>query len=104
MKFLSQLKEYWFLIVFIFGGAGTITTIVGNNYVGGVANDTLKSDASKVYLQQLIKDELAASKQFTEVNGTLVLHDSQIKGNAANIVLTQQQLQDVARILMQPPD
>lgn len=97
---LEQLKQYWFLIVFIFGGVAAITQIVGKDYVGGVAGDTVKSDATKLYIQEIIAEELAKASALTAVNGKLELHGSQIEGNADDIALTQTQLQDVARILM----
>lgn len=101
-KFLAQLKEYWFLIVFIFAGVAAITKILGQDYVGGVADDTLKGDAAKLYIQELIKAELKDAKAIAEVNGQLELHGSKIGENAEDIALTQSQLQDVARILMTP--
>jgi len=101
---LKQLQEYWSLIVFIFGGVVAITQIVGDDYVGGVADDTLKSDATKLYIQKIIAEELEEAKAMTEMVGKLNLHDSQISGNTADIELTQTQLQDVARILMTPPE
>lgn len=101
---LDQLKHYWFLIVFIFGGVAAITTILSDNYVGGVADDTLKGDAAKLYIQELIADELADDATITALHGKLELHGSKIDGNTSDIALTQTQLQDVARILMTPPD
>jgi hypothetical protein len=100
MKWLKQIKEYWFLIVFIFGGVAAISSLVVGGYVSEIADDNLHSDASKAYIVGLIDDKLEDSVVITTMDGTLILHDSKIKGNTQNIVVTQDQLRDVIQILM----
>lgn len=55
---LDQLKQYWFLIVFIFGGVAAIVKVLGNSYVIEVADSNLKGDAAKQYITELIQHEL----------------------------------------------
>jgi hypothetical protein len=101
---LDQLKQYWFLIVFIFGGVAAIVKVLGNSYVIEVADSNLKGDAAKQYITELIQHELEKASAIAALNGRLETHDAKIESNADDIQLTQSQLQDVARILMQPPN
>jgi len=107
MNFLKQLKDYWFLIVFIFGGVAAIGKLTVGGYVAGIVNTEIRSDASAKYFEGLIEVELLktgvpSDTKITAIGGQLVLHDSQIATLTADGALTKQQLQDVARILMQP--
>ena len=101
---LKQLKEYWFLIVVVWAGAIGIVKVLGNNYVIEVSDANLKSDSARQYITTIIADELDDAKTIAELHGSLKTHEAKIDGNAGDIKLTQEQLQDVARILMQPPD
>ena len=101
---MKQLKDYWFLIVFIFGGVAAIVKILGNDYVGTIADTTIKNDATKLYIKELVQTELDSAKPITELQGRATLHESEIEQTKGTVALTQSQLQDVARILMQPPD
>jgi hypothetical protein len=105
MNILKQLKEYWFLIIFVFGGVIGIVKVMTNDVVGGIALDTVKGAESTLYIDDLITKRLEEAKipDGAEVHGKLELHGAQIQGNKEDIVLTQTQLQDVARILMRPP-
>lgn len=108
-KFLDQLKQYWFLIVFIFAGVAAVSSLVVSTYVADIAMSTLKGDAAKLYVQELVAAEFEEKgapdgEAIAGVNGKLELHGSKIEGLEGGLELTQNQLQDVARILMQPPD
>jgi hypothetical protein len=107
-KWLAQLKEYWFLVVFIMGGTTAVASLVAGNYVAGIARATVRNDASQLYIQDLIAAELARANvpsdaTVEKIHGHLATHDSEIEGLGTQQALTAQQLQDVARILMQPP-
>jgi len=107
-RFLAQLKEFWFLIAFLIGILSAVWTAVMAGYVGGIAMSTLKSDAAKLYVQELVAAELLKAgvpgdEVIAEMAGHVDLNSAGVKTNADANALTQSQLQDVARILMQPP-
>lgn len=104
---LAQLKEYWFLIVFVIGATTGLVSLVVSQYVSGIAMTTLKSDAAKLYIQTVVTDQLTengvpSDAVIAEIGGKVDLNAAGVTGNHDDIVLTQTQLQDVARILMQP--
>ncbi|TFG83998.1 MAG: hypothetical protein E4G74_00250 [Erysipelotrichales bacterium] len=108
MKIFAQIKEYWFLIVFVISATTGLVSLLMGQYVSGIALTTLKSDAAKVYVTQVIVEQLADrgipdNATISAMDGTLKVHDSRIIDLTADQTLTKTQLQDVARILMQPP-
>lgn len=97
---------------FVFGGGAAIVLVCLLWYINitaaGSAADAWKTEAVQLKLNAMIDTKLAAldvpsDAAIAELNGRQDTTDANVSNNTTNITLTQEQLQAVANILMQPP-
>jgi len=105
-KQIEALKTLWPLFLIIGSAFSTLVIVYVNVFVGDIAIDTLKGDAAKLYLQEVIEEQLLAagvakSSKIVEMDGAIVVNANGVIENKADIVRVESKAERIAQILME---
>ena len=108
-KAWRKIKENWTQIVVGFVvlgviGAAYLEFRVAANFKTAFDSDTVQLKLNEMIAKKLSEVDLATDSKIVDMDTNIATNTFGVKENAGDIDTTQRQLEEVARILMQPPE
>lgn len=105
-SFGVKLKENWHILTLIGSILLALTTVYIQVRVAGIADDVLRNDASKLYIQQLIDAkvdniDVPNNTNFAEIKGTVNGNTSAIRSNKERLDRTDDKIERIVDILLE---
>ena len=108
-KFWKGIKDNWtqiIAVVVVIGvlGAAYLEFRLAANFKSAFDSDTVQLKLNAMIATKLAQVDLATDSKIVDMDTNIATNTFGVKENAGDIDMTQRQLEEVARILMRPPE